>query len=152
MRQGDPGGSVKGLSSEQRGLWNDFLLFVKRKGVMGDKQLDLRNKDMGKQLMDEFDLEQAAAGKQGLWHTAVSDVQGEFNYFKEHVVFPGVSAGLGMNMAKMAMEGRQFSPVDDWFGSLTSEEMYPVAISPEGKDYGVDYATFDKDMEAKGFR
>lgn len=139
----------KPLTQDERSSWNEFLRFVYSKGLTGSKILDQRDRGLGNELMAEFNKTNP---RLQVTPELVPRVQSEFQYFKQNGVFPGYRDGelgsfqgiLGMNL-----KDKQISPVDSWLGSITSQQVYPVAIDASGKNFGTDYTGFVKEMESK---
>lgn len=149
IKPGDPGPGNKALTPADRDRWNRFLRFVYGKGYSGNPVLDVRDKSIGRGLIQEFN---AANPKDTLGADIVPMVQQEFQYFQKTGYFPGYDTSIlspFRGMLAGQVKNKTFSPVDSWFGSLTSTQAYPVAIDNSGKNYGTDYESFVKAMEDK---
>lgn len=138
---------IQPLTPEERASWNNFLRFVNSKGYTGNKALDERDESLGSSLMDAFNKE---AGRQIITPDMVPKVQREFQYFKDNGVFPG-NGDYGNFKRILASQVKQenLSPVDGWFGSLTSQQAYPELKDTNGHNWGTDYNSFIESMKNK---
>lgn len=146
------GVSYKPLTYQERSNWNRFLRFVYKNGYYGNKALDTRNKNLGEQLMEEYN-EDSTNKAFPVSYDMVPRVQAEFQFFKDNGVFPDYAQGVYGNAFRKFIQNTgfkpKFSPVDDWFGSITSQQAYPVISDNEGHSWGTNYDAFFQHMGKK---
>ena len=139
----------------QREAWNSLLDYAAEKGMAGKPELDDRNQNLSKQLIEEFNRKNPTKA------INPDDVQ-NFQY-----ELRGINEGTFPQLVTSKPEYAQIwaermyrdkfndkyinkerSQADNWFGSLTSTQYYPQYefVSAQKKiNYGVDY---DKYAEA----
>lgn len=157
MPQGnnDKNVSYRPLTVTERGRWNDFLAFLHRRGYAGNPVLDDRSEDLSMRMMHEYNnglVSRGTSPADTLSYDIVPRVQQDFQYFNENGRFPGYNheeAGKFGPMIRQLVGRKQFSAVDNWLGSLTSLQAYPVIHDSSGKDWGTDYRSFFGAMRAK---
>lgn len=144
-----PGDDLEPLTPQQRMNWNRFLRFAASKGYYGNTVLDDRTKDTGKDLMRMYN---EANKDYPVSYDMVPEVQREFQYFHQNGVFPGFEGPMADSFKKFiaaTVRNKAFSPVDSWFGSLTSQEAYPEITDDSGHKWGTNYGAFLKSMVNK---
>lgn len=138
-------GDNQPLTPQQRASWNNFLHFVNSKGYTGNADLDNRDQTLGESLRAEYNK---TAGADSIPEGMISQVQQEFQHFKTNGNFPG-NGDFGNFRRLLASQVKQkdISPVDGWFGSLTSQQAYPVMTDNRGHNWGTDYNSFIENMK-----
>ena len=143
----------KPSTPQQRSNWNQFLDYLEKKGVGGSKDLDARDKSLGKKLLDEYN--KANPDK------AVSE---EFIPIAQHESYlirkKGQFAGMDEKQAKYAFHNlpekfrnKEISPVDSWLGSVTSRQYYPtferVSSSGPKQQFGTSFEDYVKGLDTQ---
>lgn len=130
---------------EQRQAWNNFLRFVKEKGYSGSKDLDKKDQTLGLSLLEEFNAKSPIK----LEKDFISVAQKEIADMAKGI-FPDADGNQSTVMRRFLPDTylNTPSPVDGWFGSLTSRMAYPEfnyrSSSGHAEDFGADYAKFVK--------
>jgi len=105
--------------------WNSFLDFAKQKGVAGSPELDVRNKNLGQQTLNEY-LQQNPNST--LTYDSIPKIQQELQTYRQQVLNDVKSNkrsfGEGVTESNF-MSG--LSKVDGWLGSKTSTYKFPEA-------------------------
>ena len=112
--------------------WNSFLDFAKQKGVAGSPELDVRNKNLGQQTLNEY-LQQNPNST--LTYDSIPKIQQELQTYRQQVLGDVKANKRGFapgTTESNFMSG--LSAVDGWLGSKTSTYKFPEAymnhISP----------------------
>lgn len=135
----------KPLTTGERASWNKFLHFVNSKGYTGNTKLDERDQSIGQSLLDEYNKN---AGADTINADMIPRVQAEFQYFKDNGNFPGTGDyGNFKRIIGSQVRQKDISPVDGWFGSMTSQQAYPVLTDTDGRNWGTDYDAFIANMK-----
>ncbi|MGH7240033.1 MAG: hypothetical protein ACREHG_08195 [Candidatus Saccharimonadales bacterium] len=130
------------LTPKERMSWNKLLRFIHKEGFTGDTALDNRDKNMGKELIAKYN---AAHADDTISYDIVPRVQSDFQYFRMHGYFPGYGGPDADSFKKYigsVVRNKEFSPVDSWLGSLTSQEAYPEITDNQGHMWGTNYSAF----------
>lgn len=139
--------TVKPLSPAERTAWNKFLRFVNTKGYTGNKDLDNRDQSLGESLMAEYNK---TAGPDTVNAAMVPRVQQDFQYYGSNGNFPETNDfGNFTKILSTQVRQKDLSPVDGWFGSLTSQQAYPELKDTNGHDWGTDYNSFIENMKTR---
>ena len=115
------------LKPEERQQWNDFLDYVDKQGLGGSTKLDARDQKLGLNLMQQY---KKANPNFTLTPDDVQRVQYDQYLLRKGDSYPTLTqpqlqyVRSGLNPAYMQ---REVSQPDNWFGSLTSKEYYPIA-------------------------
>jgi hypothetical protein len=140
----EPPKNYKPLTSEERAQWNDFIRFVNQEKKMGgDKSLDVRDKSVGIELMEEYRQKNP---KFTLTPAQIPSIQYEHNTMREMNALPD-QTDLNPHIKSLIKNSfpadRELSPVDGWLGSLTSKQAYPeiqeFTDDPLKQKFRVDY-------------
>lgn len=134
------------LTSDQRKDWNDFLMYLDKKGVGGNAKLDARDQSLGLGYLKEY---QKANPKTTVTQELIPSVQyDQYQIRKGEGGFNGLTPEQmkyirkGLNPAYLA---RETSPVDGWLGSITSKSYYPRGYRSDNQGNQYDFGT---DMES----
>lgn len=123
------------LTPDIKSDWNNFLDFVNSKGYRGNKDLDKRDTNLGRTILEEY---RKTNPKSPLQYEMVKDIQHgilqDWELGKKIQQLQGVETNL---------DDRPLSEPDGWLGSLTSNGYFPTATTtdPKGKvikDWGFD--------------
>lgn len=71
------------LSLEQRAMWNNFIGYLKQKGMQGNSALDDRNKALGQQLMTQYALQNPSFT---LKYSDVPRVQQDIQNYRQQLI------------------------------------------------------------------
>ncbi len=112
------GDDPKPLTPQMMAEWNQFLDYVKAKGLEGSKDLDSKDKGLGQKLFNEF---KSANPNITIDYTIVPSVQSEIQKLKQSA--QSFAARRGDANAQNIM--KDASKVDGWFGSKTSQYRFP---------------------------
>lgn len=136
---GAPTKGHKPLSATERNDWNDFIKYLYEQHLYGNRSLDDRNTNQGRQAMAEYIKNNPGTTVN---YDIVPRVQYEFQYLKQNGKLPG-GEDLGMYgkmiQSTINKSNPKLSPVDGWLGSLTSTQVFPVFTSPDNKQSGTNY-------------
>lgn len=140
-----PPKGYKPSTADDRRKWNQFLDYLEKKGVGGSKDLDQRDKSLGKKLLTEYNK---ANPKDQVSENFIPTAQYESYLIRRKGQFPG----LNEQQAKFAFgnlpanyKTKTISPVDSWLGSATSRQFYPTfeRASKEGKkQFGTSFENY----------
>lgn len=140
----------KPLTNQERGQWNNFIRFVREKGLIGSTDLDQRDKSIGRALLAEY---KKANPDFSITEARIPDVQYEFQLMKDTGSLPNVDSqsfagSTTLPWFKGELGKKDISGVDGWFGSLTSRQAYPEVApfsdDPDKRYYGTDYDAADQ--------
>lgn len=138
------------ITPAHKAEWNKFLDFVNTKGFRGNKDLDKRDTNLGKSLMEEY---LKTNPETPLTYELVKPIQEsvaqDWELMKKIKGMQGIKA--------INADDRQLSAPDGWLGSLTSNGYFPTATTMDGngrvvKDWGHDLDSYYQsivDQEAK---
>lgn len=132
---------------DQRKRWNQFLDFLDKKGVGGSKDLDARDRSLGKKYLQEYNKTNPDAA---VSEDFVPTAQYESYLIRKKNQFPGLSedqSKYAFANLPAAYHNRPISSVDSWLGSATSKQYYPTFESrtKEGKqDFGTSFEDYLK--------
>ena len=133
------------LTIQEREMWNNFLEYLKKKGIQGSAALDNRDTNMGQQLMEEYRKQDPHFT---LTYDRVPDVQNDLQTYRQQLVNKYKADPTIINGIKSVDEIMpNLSAVDGWLGSKTSQQRYPGAALTQSVgtkiDYGVNQAAYD---------
>ena len=135
------GDDDKKVTNQQRGDWNKYVQFLKKRGISGDVKLDKNN--LGKNMLAQYIKDNPSTS---LTTDIVSPIQHDFANYRQWAI-NNIKQGKG-EFAKGTDENnfmKELSIVDNYPGSMTSKHEFP-------KEY---MQTFDdgklKNVEDKGF-
>lgn len=114
------------ITPEQKSEWNKFLDFVNSKGFRGNKDLDKKDTNMGKSLMDEY-LRLNPQSK--LSYDIVKPIQE--SVIKDWDMMRKIQSIKGVKAINA--DDRKLSEPDGWLGSLTSNGYFPSATTSDDK-------------------
>jgi hypothetical protein len=146
-----PEGNVRRLSPAEMQQWNQFLDYVKQKGYEGSPELNKKNKNLGSTLFNEF---KASNPGISIDYSIVPSVQNEMQVLGQSA--RDFATRHNMAGADKLMTG--VSPVDNWFGSKTSQYRFPGAtlvttnngVQTSEKNLGLVQGNTDKTLQATG--
>lgn len=138
------------LSVTQRQDWNNFLMYLDKKGIGGSKDLDVKDKNIGLAYLKQYQKENPNTT---INPHIISNVQYDQYLLRKGDSFNGLTPEQmsymrkGLNPSYLA---REVSPVDNWLGSITSKLYYPQARRGDnvGNNYnfGVDIESYIKGL------
>lgn len=135
----------KPSTADDRRKWNSFLDFLDKKGVSGSKDLDSKDRSLGKKYLDEYNK---ANPDSAVSEDFVPKAQYENYLIRKKGQFPGLSdnqAKYAFGRLSQAYKDKGISTVDNWLGSVTSRQYYPTyeRASTTGKqNFGTDFEGF----------
>lgn len=133
---GDPIPKPVEITPEYKAEWNKFLDFLNTKGYRGNKELDKRDTNLGKQLMEEYlKTNPKTVLKYDLIKPIQKTIMGDWELAKKIQQLQGVKAEN--------LDNRPLSSDDGWLGSMTSNGYFPTATTTDDKgqvvkDWGFD--------------
>jgi len=110
---------------EQRANWNQFLDYLESKGVAGSEDLDVRDKRLGLQYLNEYNK---AYPKAQVLEPFVKNAQYENYLIRKEGSFPTLTkeeADYAFGNLSPAYKQAPISYIDGWPGSKTSKQRYP---------------------------
>jgi hypothetical protein len=114
------------ITPEQKSEWNKFLDFVNEKGFRGNTDLDKKDTNLGKSLIEEYrKLNPESKISYDLIKPIQENVIQDWEMMKKIRAMQGVKA--------VNADDRQLSPPDGWLGSLTSNGYFPTATTSDDK-------------------
>jgi len=113
------------ITPEYKAEWNKFLDFINSKGYRGNQELDKRDTNLGKTLIDEY-VKSNPESK--LSYEIIKPIQESVAQDWEKM---GKIKSLSGVTATNA-DDRKLSAPDGWLGSLTSNGYFPVATTNDG--------------------
>lgn len=119
---GAPQFKTRKLSPSEMGQWNGYLDFVKSKGFEGSEELNSKDKNLGASLFQQY--KQSNPGVT-IGYDIVPSVQQEMQNLK--ATSQDFAQRHNVPGADKVMSG--VSPVDNWFGSKTSQFRFPNVVS-----------------------
>jgi hypothetical protein len=142
----------KPSTPDQRKRWNQFLDFLDKKGVGGSKDLDARDKALGKKYLEEYNK---ANPDSAIAEDFIPVAQYESYLIRRKNEFPGLTKEQGKRAfsgLSEAFRTRPISAVDSWLGSYTSKQYYPtferVSNTAPKQSFGVSFEDYLKGAEA----
>jgi hypothetical protein len=120
------------VPEQKKTEWNGFIDYLKNKGMSGNKMLDARDTNLGKQLLEQYKTENPTVS---LNYEDVPVIQQWFNKYRNDA-WNAISKGKAKtDVATIDEFMPNLSPVDGWLGSKTSQTYFPRYIK-DGKDMG----------------
>ena len=114
------------ITSEQKMEWNKFLDFINSKGYRGNKDLDKRDTNLGKSLMEEY---LKSNPQSNISYDMVKPIQESvINDWEKMKKIQSIKGIKSINA-----DDRQLSQPDGWLGSLTSNGYFPTATTSDDK-------------------
>ncbi len=127
IQSGDP------VSDDLKSDWNNFVKFAKTKNMSGSSLLDNRDKNLGKDLIDQY-IKTNPNSK--LRYDSIPLIQQSLQNYRKQT-WDQIQAG------KMSSDAKDYdhymsnlSQVDGWLGSKTSQAQFPIMIK-NNQDRGV---------------
>lgn len=120
------------IPDQKRLEWNGFMDYLKSKGVAGSPQLDVKDTNLGQQLLNEYKSKNPNIS---LTYEDVPAIQKWFNNYRNDA-WTKIQSGKAQSDAKSLDEFMpNLSPTDGWLGSKTSQTYFPKHIM-NGKEVG----------------
>lgn len=102
--------------------WNNFIGWMKTKGYSGSSDLDVRNKNLGQQYLQQYIKENPQTT---LTYGHVPDIQNYLNAYRQ-AAWNKIQTGQAGSGARNIDEFMpNLSPTDGWLGSKTSQVLFP---------------------------
>lgn len=146
----------KRRTKEQREAWNTLLDFATQKGMAGKPELDDRNQNLSRSIIDEFNTKypDRAISPDDVQHYQYELRSINDGTFPQLVTSKPEYAEIWSQRMYNDEYNKEFinrnrSQVDNWFGSVTSTQYYPQYefVSDKKKiNYGVDYDGYAEAM------
>jgi len=123
---------VRPVSNNLKSEWNRFVGFAKERGIAGSPDLDIRDKNMGKNLMDDYIKTNPNTT---LRYDSIPAIQQNLQDYRQQA-WNRVQQHKAESDAKSYDEFMpNLSQVDGWLGSKTSQATFPSVIL-NGKNMG----------------
>lgn len=135
----------KPSTADDRKKWNMFLDYLGKKGVGGSKDLDARDKSLGRKYLEEYNKENPDSA---VSESFIPTAQYESYLIRKKNQFPGLSeqqAKYAFSNLSPAYRNREISAVDSWLGSATSKQYYPTferVSANEKKQFGTSFEDY----------
>lgn len=114
------------ITNAHKAEWNKFLDYLNTKGYRGNKELDRRDTNLGKGLMEEYQrMNPQSPINYDLVRNMQEAVAQDWDKMRQIQGLEGVQATNA--------DDRPLSPTDGWLGSLTSNGYFPTATTRDAK-------------------
>lgn len=121
-----------GVSDHLKAAWNNFIDYAKSRGMSGNTQLDNRDTNLGKSLVDDYTKLHPTTV---LKYDSIPVIQKELQNYRQQA-WQRVQDKTATTDAKSYDEFMpNLSQVDGWLGSKTSQARFPSVIM-DGKNVG----------------
>lgn len=135
----------KPSTPDDRRKWNQFLDYLDKKGVGGSKDLDAKDRSLGKKYLEEYNK---ANPKDAVSEDFVSKAQYENYMIRKKGEFPGLNkdqAKYAFGNLSQQYKDKALSAVDSWLGSATSKQYYPTyerATASGKQQFGTSFESY----------